>query len=144
VGLVVQAGLVRMALGLSRGTKLGVGDVWQDLDLRQVGTAAALIGGLTFVGLFLCVVPAVAVLLLTSFTLFYVVDHGEDAVTALRSSVRLVGTDPGALVVFFLAATALYVVGSCLCGLGLLVAVPVVTCAQAYAFRWFTGDPVPR
>ena len=144
LGLVLQAGLVRMALSLTRGRKLTVGEALRDLDLRQVGITAAVIAGLTFAGSILCVLPGIAILFLTSFALFYVVDRGEDAVPALRSSVRLVGSDSGALVVFFLAATALYVVGACLCGVGLLIAVPVVTCAQAYTYRWLTGDPIPR
>jgi hypothetical protein len=144
VGLVLQAGLVRLALELSRGRTLGIGDALRELDRRQVVLASLIIAGLAFVGMILCVVPAVAVLFLTSFALFFVVDHGDDAVTALRSSVRLVGTDPGGLVLFFLAAMALYVVGACLCGLGLLFAVPLVTGAQAYTFRWLTEGPVPR
>ncbi|MDX6324006.1 MAG: hypothetical protein QOK15_360 [Nocardioidaceae bacterium] len=144
LGLVLQAGLVRMALALTRGHKVGVGEAFRDLDRRQVTIAALVIAGLTFAGSILCVLPGILFLFLTSFTLFFVVDRGEDAVTAIRSSVRLVGSHSGALVVFFLATTALYVVGACLCGLGLLVAVPVVTCAQAYTFHRLLGDPIPR
>jgi uncharacterized membrane protein len=48
----------------------------------------------------------------------------------------------GPLVLFFLASIAAYVVGACLCGLGLLVAIPVVVIAQAYTFRTLNGDPV--
>ena len=144
VGLVLQAGLVRMALGLTRARRITVGEALRGLDLPRVAITAAVVAGLAFVGSLLCVLPAVAVLFLTSFALFYVVDRDEDAVTALRSSLRLVGRDPGALVVFFLAATALYVVGACLCGVGLLLAVPIVACAQAYTYRWLTGDPIPR
>jgi uncharacterized membrane protein len=144
LGLVLQAGLVRMALALTRGHKLAVGEALRDLDVKQVSVAALVIAGLTFAGSILCVLPGIAILFLTSFALFFVVDRGEDAVTAIRSSVRLVGSDSGALVVFFLAATALYVVGACLCGLGLLFAVPVVVTAQAYTFRALTGDPVPH
>jgi uncharacterized membrane protein len=143
VALVLQAGLVRMALALTRGQKLGVGEALRSVDPKQVVLASLVVAGLCFAGLVLCVLPALAVAFLTSFTLFFVVDRGEDALSAVRSSLRLVGTDPGALLVFFLGSTALYVVGTCLCGLGLLVAVPVVTGAQAYTFRWLTGDPAP-
>jgi uncharacterized membrane protein len=132
-----------MSLALTRGQKLTVGGALRDLDVKQVSLAALVIAGLTFAGSMLCVLPGIAILFLTSFTLFFVVDRGEDAVTAIRSSLRLVGGEPGALVVFFLAATALYVVGACLCGLGLLVAVPLVAVAQAFTFRALTGDPVP-
>lgn len=144
VGLVLQAGLVRMALAITRGRRLGVAESLRGLDLRQVGIVAVVVAGLTFAGSMLCLLPAIAILFLTSFALFFVVDRGEDAVTALRSSVRLVGADPLAFVVFFLAATALYVVGAALCGAGLLVAVPVVTCAQAYTFRRLDGDLLSR
>jgi uncharacterized membrane protein len=133
-----------MSLALTRGHRLAVGEALRDLEVKQVTVAALIIAGLTFAGSILCVLPGIAILFLTSFTLFFVVDRGEDAVTAIRSSVRLVGSDSGALIVFFLATTALYVVGACLCGLGLLVAVPLVAVAQAYTFRTLTGDPVPR
>jgi uncharacterized membrane protein len=33
-------------------------------------------------------------------------------------------------------------VGACLCGVGLLVAMPVVTIAAAYTFRVLQGQPV--
>jgi uncharacterized membrane protein len=101
-----------------------------------------LIGAMTFVGLLLCILPGFAVLFFTSFALYFVIDRGEDAVTALKSSFTMVKNNFGVLLLFFLASLAAAIVGACACGVGLLVAIPVVVLAQAYTYRTLNGDPV--
>jgi uncharacterized membrane protein len=72
----------------------------------------------------------------------FVVDRGLTAVEAVRASVGLVGRHLGATVVLFLLSAGVTLVGAALCGVGLLVAVPVVLIAYAYTFRRLQDQPV--
>ena len=140
---VVHAGLVRVALGLTRGERPDVGAAYRGLPAAAVTQTALVVGVVSFAGLMLCVVPALIGLWLTSYALFFVLDQGLPARDALRESFRLTTRNPGALGTLFLASVGLGAVGLCLCGVGLVVVVPVVTLAQAYTYKVFTGDPVP-
>jgi hypothetical protein len=140
-GVVAQAGLVRVALSHARGAPVGVGEAYRGLDLGAVVLTALATGAVAFVGLMLCVVPALIGLFLVSYALYFVVDQGMPAGEALRASVRLTARHPGTLGSLWFASLGLGALGVCLCGIGLLVVVPVVALAQAWTFRIWTGDP---
>ncbi len=142
VNLVIQSGIIKASLALTRGRKVDVGTAFTGISWGQVVVAALIIGALTFVGLLLCVLPGLLVIFFTSYTLYFVIDRNQDAVSAIKSSVAMVKDHVGVLVLFFLASLAAYVVGACLCGVGLLAAIPIVVLAQAYMFRTLNNDPV--
>ena len=104
--------------------------------------AAILVGVATFVGLLLCFVPGLVVMFFTWFTLYFVVDKNMPALEAIKASVSFVNKNMGTLIGFFLAALVAYFVGALLCGIGLLVAIPVVIIAQAYTYRTLQGEEV--
>jgi hypothetical protein len=142
VSLVLGAGLVNGALLMTRGHRIDVRAALRGISWGQVVVASAVIAAVSFAGLVLFVLPGIAVLFLTSFTHFFVIDRKQDAMTAIRSSVGMVGRHWVELAVFWMTALAAYIVGVCLCGLGLLAAVPIVILAQAYTFRTLNNDPV--
>lgn len=142
VQLVVQAGLIKAALGVTRGESVDLGRSFNGINWAQVLIAALLTGLGTFIGLVLCILPGIVFIFLTSFTLYFVIDRNMDAVPAIKASINLVKDNVGALVLFFLASIAAYIIGICLCGVGLLAAIPIVVLAQAYTFRVLTGDTV--
>lgn len=142
VNLVIQSGIIKASLALTRGQKVDIGSAFSGINWAQVILAALVIGVLTFIGLILCILPGLVVIFFTSYTLYFVIDRGQDAVTAIKSSVALVKDNFGVLILFFLASLAAYVVGAILCGVGLLAAIPIVVLAQAYTFRTLTNDPV--
>ena len=74
--------------------------------------------------------------------MFFVVDRNMPAVEAIKASIDMVRNNVGPLLLFWLATLAITIVGACLCGVGLLVAIPVVVIAQVYTFRTFNNDPV--
>lgn len=142
VNLVIQSAIIKASLALTRGQKVDIGTAFNGINWAQVVIAALIIGVLTFIGLILCILPGVVVIFFTSYTLYFVIDRDQDAVTAIKSSVALVKDNFGVLILFFLASLAAYVVGACLCGVGLLAAIPIVVLAQAYTFRTLRNDPV--
>ena len=92
--LVVQSAIIKGSLELTRGGRLEVGSAFSGIDWGQVIIAALIIGAATFVGLVLCILPGLVVIFLTSYTLYFVVDHKLPAVDAIRASVSLVTRQP--------------------------------------------------
>lgn len=142
VSLIVQAGIIKGGLALSRNEPLSVGTAFEGVNWGQVILAAIITGAMTFVGLVLCVLPGLAVIFFTSFTLFFVIDRDMPAIDAIKASFTMVKNNFGTLLLFFLATLAAYIVGACLLGIGLLAAIPIVVLAQVYTFRTLNGDPV--
>jgi uncharacterized membrane protein len=136
------AGLYRGALQVVDGRPFGIGELLDGWDKQQVLIAGVLTALAVGVGTTLCVVPGLVVAFLTQFTLLFVVDRGMSAVEAVRASVDLVRRHLGAAVVLFLLSAAVTLLGAVLCGVGLLVAVPVVLIGYAYTFRRLQDQPV--
>jgi uncharacterized membrane protein len=142
INLVIQSGIIKASLALTRGQKPDVGSAFSGINWGQVVLAALIIGVMTFIGFVLCILPGIVVIFLTSYTLYFVIDRNLGATDAIKASFTMVKNNAGPLILFFLATLAAYIVGACLCGVGLLVAIPVVIIAQAYTFRTLNGDPV--
>lgn len=138
----LAAGLYRGALQVVDGRSFGIGELLDGWDKTQVLIVGVLTAVAVGVGTALCVLPGLVVAFLTQFTLLFVVDRGLTAVEAVRASVGLVGKHLGATVVLFLLSAGVTLLGAALCGVGLLVAVPVVLIGYAYTFRRLQDQPV--
>jgi uncharacterized membrane protein len=142
VQLALQVGIIKGSLQLSRGQGISVGNAFAGINWGQVVLTAVLIFLGTVVGLILCVLPGLIWIFLTSYSLYYVVDRDMGAVDAIKASINMVTKNLGPLILFWLASVAITILGVCACGVGVLVAYPVVILAQAYTFRTFNNDPV--
>ena len=136
------AGLYTGALAVVDGTTLTMGQMFEGWDKGQVAIAAVLIGVATAIGSFLCYVPGLIVGFLMMFTLLFIVDKQMQAIDAIKASIKLVVDNLGNTILFYLLAIVVTLVGACLCGIGLLVAYPVVLVAYAYTYRRLQGQPV--
>lgn len=142
VNLAIQAGIIKASLALTRGQRVDLGTAFNGINWGQVLLTVIIIAAATLVGLVLCILPGIAVAFFTSYALYFVIDRNQDAVTAIKSSFAMVKDNIGPLILFFLASIAAYIVGACLCGVGLLAAIPIVVLAQAYTFRTLNGETV--
>jgi uncharacterized membrane protein len=140
--LIIQSGIVKGALDITKGKRVSLGEMFSGIDFVQVIIASLILAVATIIGFVLCVLPGIAVMFFTAFTLYFIIDKGMPAIEAIKASVSFVMANAGTLIVFFLACIAAYIVGALLCGVGLLVAIPVVVIAQAYAFRTLQGEQV--
>lgn len=141
IGFVVQAGIIRAALAIVDGRKLEMSTL---LSLDRIGPVvitALLIGVAAAIGS-LVIIGGIIVTFLAQFALFNVIDRGEGPMDAIMSSVRLVIDNVAGLALLYIAAAVVGTVGALLCGIGLLVAFPVITIAQAWAYRTLNGQPV--
>ncbi|KQY62629.1 hypothetical protein [Nocardioides sp. Root140] len=142
ISLILSAAMVRLALDVVDGQQVSVGAMFSRFDLVQVLIAAVVLSIATTIGLALCVLPGLVVLFLTFLTNYFIVGKGQDAFTAIRSSVSLTTANVGELLLLALLCFLCMLGGAVACGVGLLVALPVITVATAFAFRALQGEPV--
>lgn len=130
----VQGVVVNVSLLVTRGKKLEFGDFFRIPNLGNVILASLLVGlavGLLSVTFVLGIVAA----FFAQFTLFYVIDKNLGAIDAIKASVSVVSKNLGTVVLLFLGVYIAQIIGSLLCYVGLIVALPVAQIATAYVYR---------
>ncbi len=140
--VIIQAAVVRAALALTRGEKIELGTLFTFDNLPQLLIGAVIVGVLTGIGSILCYIPGLIVTFFTQFYVHFLIDQDMTGVDAIKASFSFVNQNLGTLIGFFLASVVAYFIGGLLCGIGLLVAMPVVFIAQAYTYRRLRGEPV--
>ncbi|MFZ2175441.1 MAG: hypothetical protein WAW17_15690 [Rhodococcus sp. (in: high G+C Gram-positive bacteria)] len=139
VGYLINAALVRGALHEVDGNKPAFGSFFQFTNIGAIVVASLVVGVLTTIGFILLIIPGLIVVFLTWWTLQFVIDQEQDAITAIKSSFGIISQNVGPLLLLALALAGINIVGALLCGLGLLVTIPVTIIASTYAYRVFTG-----
>ncbi|MGW4632665.1 hypothetical protein [Nocardia sp. NPDC004415] len=142
VGYLISAALVRGALHETDGRKPAFGDFFQFSKVGVIILAGLLVGLATGIGLLLCILPGIVVAFFTWWTMQFVIDRDQDAVTAIKSSFSAISGNAGPLLLLALALFGINVLGAIPCGLGLLVTIPLTIIASTYAYRVVTGGPV--
>ena len=135
VGLVLQAGLIRAGLAVTRGEAPDVGMLFQTANLGPFIVATILVGLLYIVGFIACCIGAVVVAIFVLFYGYFVIDKSAQPVDSIGSSFRLVRDNFSQVLVF---AIVVFVLNLVTCGL----AVGVTQIATAYAYKKLTGQPV--
>jgi hypothetical protein len=135
LAFLLQAGLVRAGLAVTRGEAPEPGMLFQTENLGPFAVAAIIVSALSLVGLFLCCIPGLIVLFFTYFFGFYVIDRGQGPTESIASSFNLVKDNLGSM---FLLMLLVVVLNAVTCGL----ASGVTFLALAYAYRTLNGEPV--
>jgi uncharacterized membrane protein len=133
VSLLIQAAVVRGALDITKGERIELNTFLSTENLGQIVLAAILLAIGTTIGLILCVLPGLVLIFFSQFTYQFIIDKGMPAFDAIKASFALVNRNLGTVVVLFLASILAFFIGAILCGVGLLVTIPVTIIATAYA-----------
>jgi uncharacterized membrane protein len=136
----VTAFLTRGALDETTGNRPGFGAFFRISNLLHVLLAAFLVSIMTTVGLFLCILPGIAVALFSAFVYYFALDRGEGAIAAIGSSWSLVAKNFGPVFLLLLALLGINILGAIPLGLGLFVTIPLSYVAVAFAYRRLTGQ----
>ncbi len=140
--MVLQLFVIRATLMIVRGEKLEASKIMSVENFGPYVLTGLLVGVLTFVGLILCVLPGLAVMFFTMFWGYFVVDKKMSPIEAITASFNLVKENAGAVIIFLLLSWVVTIVGAIACGVGLIVAIPVVTIATGYMYKRLQGEPV--
>ncbi|TWG92690.1 putative membrane protein [Nocardioides sp. J9] len=139
---VIGAGLIREALAVTEGRPFTTAGVFKFQNIGNVIVTSLLVGVGTFIGTILCVLPGIIFAFMTMFSLFFVVDKNLSPVDAIKASIDLVKNNVGSTIIWYLVAYVIALVGAVLCGIGLLVAIPVILVGTAYTYKKLSGQPV--
>ncbi len=139
---VMQAGIARGVLAITYGRPLDIGMMFKFDNVVTVILAGLIVGIAYGIGLILCVIPGIIVLFFSQFYVWFIVDKQMGAFDAIKASFALVNKNVGTMIGFFLATIVAYIAGAILCGIGLLIAIPVIYIAQGYAYRRLQGEQV--
>lgn len=142
VGMVLSAAVVKGALDTTRGATVTLGSMFDNLPWLQVIIAGVLISIATTIGIILCVLPGLIVMFLTMWTNYFIIDRGEEAIQAIKSSYQLATSRLTDSLVAWIVTGLVALVGVCLCGVGMLATVPIALLALAWSFRTITGEQV--
>jgi uncharacterized membrane protein len=137
VGYILTVGIIRAALAVVDGRRPEVGMLFRGQGVIDYILASIIVALAVTVGLVLCVIPGVIVMFLFQFYGYATVDesHRVGALESLSVSTRLARDNVGPVLLFDLAAIGVLILGALVCGVGLLVAYPVVIIAGAFVWR---------
>lgn len=139
---IAQTGVFRAGLGVTRGQAPSVSMLTQTDNIVPYFLTVLLVGLGFFVGLVLCILPGIIWLILTAYAPILALDKGMDPIEAISTSINWVKDNFGKVFVILLVSYIVYVAGACLCGVGLLVSVPVALVAMIYSYRALNNEPV--
>ena len=138
VGLIAQilvAALIKGALDTVDGKPVSLGGMFEGWDKGAVLVAAIIVSVATAIGMVLCYLPGLVVGFVTSYTMFFIVDRQMSPVEAIKASISFTTGNLGATLLYYVLGVLVAIAGAIVCGVGLLVAIPVVLIGAAYTFR---------
>ncbi|MGK2880100.1 MAG: hypothetical protein ACSLE6_04670 [Mycobacterium sp.] len=135
--------------------KPGFGAFFSVPDMGQAVLVSVLVGVITGVGQFvLSILPGIFGLLGILFSVvalfflqwspYFVIDRGQSAIAALKSSFDLSLKNVVPSILTAIITGVMMVAGYLCCGVGILVAIPVSTLFAAFAFRSLIGAGAPQ
>lgn len=142
IAQILAAGLYRGATRVTDGQDFSLSQLFEGYSKMQVVYASIFIALATGIATVLCFLPGILIGFLTTYTLFFIVDQEMEAAEAIQASVKLVWHNFGHTLLYFILAAIVLIIGAVLCGVGLLVAGPVVLIGFAYTYRRLQGQPV--
>jgi uncharacterized membrane protein len=142
VGAAIQSGYISGVLDIANGQQVTVGSFFRPRNIGQVIVGGLIVGVITTIGLFLCVIPGLLASIMLVFTVVALLDRNLSAVDAVKTSFDTSKANFGNAFLTWLVGIAIVFVGAILCGVGLLVAVPVAALFLVFAWRRITGGQV--
>jgi uncharacterized membrane protein len=111
---------------------------------RQVGSVviATLIIGIAGIIGSLCFILGIVISIFTLFATVAIVDRGLSPIDGIKASIDITKANFVQVLLTWLVAGVTVIVGAIVCGVGLLVAVPVAALITVYAYRRLTGGQI--
>ena len=135
-------GLIRGILAITQGRAPTTAEMFDMSKFLPFLLASILVSVVTSIGFVLCFFPGLIAMFLFWLTPYYVADKGLEPVAAMKASYETMIANAGTMIMFFLATLIAIVIGALLCGLGLIVAIPVNMLAGGYMYRAVNGEPI--
>jgi hypothetical protein len=142
ITFIIQAGVYRAGLGVTRGEAPNVSMLTQTDNIGAYILTVIVVGLGFLVGLILCIIPGLIWLIFTAYAPILALDKGVGPGAAISQSINWVKNDFGRVFLILLVSWLVYIAGAILCGIGLLVSIPVALVAMIYSYRALNQEPV--
>ncbi len=142
ITFIIQAGVYRAGLGVTQGETPSVSMLTRTDNIGAYILTVIVVGLGLMVGLFLCILPGLAWLVFTAYAPILALDKGMGPGEAISTSINWVKDNFGQVFVILLVSWLVYIAGAILCGVGLLVSIPVALVAMIYSYRALNQEPV--
>ena len=142
VSLAVQAGVYRAGLGVTQGRTPSFSMFTDGTNFGAYILTIIVVGLGAFVGYLLCIIPGIIWLFFTVFAPLRALDKGEGPGDAIRGSIDMVRENIGQVFLIILVSYLIYFAGALVCGVGLLVSIPVALIMICWSYRMILGEPV--
>lgn len=127
---------IKISLRFTYGETADFNDLYNGYThFLNVLLGSILYGLIVLGGLILLIVPGIIWAIKYQFFGYLVIDRNMDAVAAIKKSGQITAGSKGYLLLFWLAALGLNILGALACGVGLFASVPTVWVAHAYVYR---------
>ena len=137
----LSAGFLIATFRIRAGKEFSFNDLFSGfshfLPLMLAGLAT---GGIVAAGFILLILPAIYFMVSYLFASAFVVDYGVEFWQAMEISRRLVGKHWFRLFGFMILLIIINLLGVLALGIGMLVSIPVTSCAVAIAYRSIVGE----
>lgn len=136
VSVFLSAGLFKVAITQLRTGRAEFGEMFNIFDVAAPLFIAAILTTLvTSLGFVLCVIPGVIASLGLSMTNPLIVDQKSEAIQAMKRSWSVCKDHIGALFLLGFVLSLIMMASLCLCGVGLLVTLPLFYMTMAIVYR---------
>jgi uncharacterized membrane protein len=139
LGYLAQAAMINVASVASSGRKVEFKDFFSFPNFGTVVLLALSIGAASGILSFTWI-GSLAVAVFSQFMLFFAVDQRQSFADSVTNGWNLVTKNLGVSILVYLVVLLCTFVGSLLCGVGLLVAIPVAMFTTAYVYRRLIGQ----
>lgn len=141
LGSILHGGVLYMFIRRIRGEDVQLGDMFAGFNIAPVPLilAGLLCGALTAVGLVLCILPGIYLAVSYLFVLPLVIDKKLDFWPAMEVSRQVVTKYWWSMFLFVIVLILIVCAGALACGLGLIIAMPVVFAAAMYVYEDLFG-----
>ncbi|MGE2730086.1 hypothetical protein ACQI4F_11455, partial [Mycolicibacterium vaccae] len=138
----VQSAYIGGLIDIANGQPVTLSSFLRPRNVTNVVIAAVIVGAITSVGLFLCVIPGLIASIMLMFTTVALLDRNLAPLDAIKTSFNISKAQFGKVALTWLVVALVTIVGALLCLVGLLVAVPLAGLIVLYAFRMLSGGSV--
>lgn len=142
VSSIVQAGVYRAGLGVTKGVTPSVSQLTETSNIAPYILTVIVVGLGAFVGFLLCIIPGILWLIFTAYAPILALDKGMGPGEAITTSINWVKDNFGQVFLILLVAWLIYIAGVLLCCVGLLVSIPVALVAIIYSYRALNQESV--
>jgi uncharacterized membrane protein len=136
----LQSGLLHVYLSAARGGAVNVGDLFSGRNFLALLGANFLLGLAVIVGFVFCIIPGIFLGLAFSMTSFFVVDAGMGPIRAMEASWQVTKGQKLSILGFGFAAMLVALAGILACGVGVLVASPVIGIGLTIIYLRLSGQ----